>query len=87
LAYTLIIAIVDMMKNKSVEISNNITGAVSDIFIFRKMTTARIAMKRIKITDGCEARLHSSIKFLTVFHTVPLYCSIKYRAHSSGIFL
>ena len=86
MAFTLIIAIVDLMKNKSVEINNNISGTVSEIFIFRKITTERIKMNRIKTTDSCEARLHSSIKFPRVFQTDPL-CQVKYRAHLSGIFL
>lgn len=74
MAFTLIIAIVDMMKNNSVEISNNISGSVSEIFIFTKMITERIKMNRIKITDSCEARLHSNIKFLTDFQSLPHYC-------------
>ena len=71
MAFTLIIAIVDMMKNKSAEISNNITGAVSEIFMIRKMMNERIEVNLIKMTDSCEARLHSSGLH---FQTVPLYC-------------
>ncbi len=71
---TLIIAMMDVMKNTSVKIGNRITRIVFSILINGKTRTGRKALRTIKITDGGEARLHSSIRFLTNFQTVPLYC-------------
>ena len=74
IVFAIIIAITEMMKNFSNTISNNSNGTTIKILIGKKLMRIRIAMNMIKITDGCEARLHSSSRFLTDFQTVPLYC-------------